>query len=261
MELQDVAKFLINPLLYVFAGLVAMLFAVKRARKIAILILLYTYLASIPYTAKLLAGMWSVPDSYDPQKKYDAVVVLSGVINLWWYADNAGSGEFFYLPDDFLPTAPTFDRLLAGIYFVKTGHARKLLMGDWVIESAGKGVKSFSEGEKIKNYILSRGLREDQTVFYAKIHRTLEEARGVREYAGKNGAQKILLVTSQMHIRRAVALLKKQGIAVDTFAVNRRGAGGAHWRSFIPSTGGIEGITDFLYEFVGYAGYMLRGDL
>jgi uncharacterized SAM-binding protein YcdF (DUF218 family) len=260
MELQDIAKFLIDPLLYVIAGLIIiMFFAVKRARKIALFLLLYTYLATIPFTSALFAGMWSVPDSYDPQKKYDAVVVLSGVINLGWYREKADNKSLFYLPDDYLPTAPAFDRLIAGIHFVKTGHAEKLLMGDWIIETPDKGI--FSEGEKIRPYILSRGLREDQVIFYAKIHRTLQEARGVKEYAGKNRTQSILLVTSQMHIRRAVALLKKQGVAVDTFSVNRRGPAGAPWRAFVPGTGGLNGMMGFLYELAGYAGYMLKGDI
>ena len=143
--------------------------------------------------------------------------------------------------------------------FTKKFVVHPLLMGDWIIETPAKGI--LSEGEKIRPYILSQGLTGDQVVFYAKIHRTSQEARGVKEYTERNHTQKILLVTTQIHIRRAAALFKKQGIEVDTFSVNRQRAAEVHWRAFVPSTNGLHGIMDFLYEFVGYAGYMVKGEI
>ncbi len=86
------------------------------------------------------------------------------------------------------------------------------------------------------------------------------EAKGVKAYIEENPLDKLLLVTSEMHMRRALAMFHKQGIFPDTYSVNRQ-TSSFNWQMYIPSVGGLAGILNCFYEIVGYFGYFIRGDI
>ena len=250
MTIQDVAKFLINPVFPVIIGLLALLFARKHRTKITLLLIAYVYLASITYTGRSLLRAWKIDDTYRPGRMYDAVVVLAGVSNAKWHIERKGIP---YIPDDFFASDESSDRILAGINFVKSGHARRLLIGDWIY-------KTYDEGRAVGILAAEMGLRKDQLQIYGRVERTLDEAKGVKRYAEKHPLRNILLVTSAAHMRRALAMFRKQGLTPDVFSVNKEKRE-ITWKSFVPKIEGLKKTKSFLHEFVGYIGYLLKGDL
>lgn len=247
--MQDVAKFLINPLLYVWIGLLVLLFSPRRHRRNLLLILtIYFYVISVPITAYFFNREWNIEDTFAPDKSYDAVVVLSGVADHSWYITSD-----YNRPESRFRFGENINRLMAGIGFVESGRARLLLLG-------GLRVDSFNEATILREFATQHGLRDDQIRIYGEVNRTIDEAKRLKGFSEENSIQNLLLVTSALHMRRALAIFNKQGLTPDIYSVNRMDSQKVSWSHFIPSPGGVGATLGCLYELVGYIGYYVTGD-
>ncbi len=56
MEIQDIAKFLINPLIYVLLGIILLIFLKKHRLKITLLLAVYFYLISVTFTGYVFSN-------------------------------------------------------------------------------------------------------------------------------------------------------------------------------------------------------------
>ena len=110
----------------------------------------------------------------------------------------------------------------------------------------------------VKDFAIDNGLKPGQIVVYGDITNTYDEAKNVKAFGVKNPLEKLLLVTSELHMRRALALFKGQGLSPDAYSVNRDSRR-PNWGYFIPSPHGVQRTMDSLYELVGYLGYYLKG--
>jgi uncharacterized SAM-binding protein YcdF (DUF218 family) len=257
MEIQDIAKFLINPLLYVFLATVLIIFAKRHKSKLALLLVVYFYLISIPFTGYVFAKMWRMNDTFKPDVIYDAVVVPAGVSNAYWHLDRDGLP---YIPRSFFASEAATDKILAAIYFVRSGNARLILIGDAVYEQRKHGIdKTYDEGYYVKKLVNEMGLKENRLKIYGKVLRTLDEAEDIHQYMINHPMRNILFVTSEIDMRRTLAMFKKQGLNADIFSVNKEDME-ITWEAFIPQTDGIIKTENCLYEFVAYIGYRLRGN-
>ena len=97
-------------------------------------------------------------------------------------------------------------------------------------------------------------------MIYGEVKNTLEEVGKTRQYVEKTGLRKIILVTSESHMRRARAMFNKQDLYPDLLSVSRVNKE-IRWNDFIPGKNGLAGTHGMLYEIVGYAGYFLMGKL
>ncbi|MBF0520949.1 MAG: YdcF family protein [Nitrospirae bacterium] len=257
--LHSIALVLINPLIYLGAGLVYLAIVKKHRSVFTCTLALAFYLVFSPVASSLFLKFWSVPDTYNPKTEYDAVVVLSGAISLEWHVKekNNMAGENIYVPVNYVRTTQQTDRILAGIYFVKTGHAKKFLMGDWETSSANG---TASEGSIISKRYLAQALNGHDFELYGEVRRTVDEAMKMKKIAEDEKLKKILLVTSQGHMRRALAMFKKQGLNPDTFSVNKRGVS-LFFNQMMPIAQGATYTYDCLYELSGYATYTILGKL
>jgi len=249
MEIQDIAKFLINPLLYILAGLLLLLFVKKHKTKLTLLLVIYFYLISITCTGKVFSQVWKMNNTFNPVVTYDAVVVLAGVTDAFW---NIKSRELPFIPKDFFAVANSSDKIFAGIYFVKSGNAKLLLIGEWISDT-------YNEANAVKKLASDMGIRENQIHIYGRVKRTLNEVEGVKLFLEKHPLKKLLLVTAEPDMRRAVAMFKKQGLNPDVFSVNKET--GITWKSCVPTVEGIMKTEEYIHEVIGYIGYYIKGDL
>ncbi|QWR77830.1 YdcF family protein [Candidatus Magnetomonas plexicatena] len=257
--MRNIALVLINPLIYLAAGLVFLTLTRKHRRVFAGILALAFYLVLSPVASSLFLRFWAVPDTYNPKTEYDAVVVLSGAINLEWHTrEQIGmAGENLYIPLNYVRTTLQTDRILAGIYFVRTGHAKKLFLGDWVVTNSNG---TASEGSIMSKRYLAQALDGRDFELYGEVKRTVDEAQKMMKIAEDKKLKKILLVTSQSHMRRALAMFKKQGLNPDTFSVNKRRFS-FFFKDMVPIAQGATYTYECLYELSGYGVYMLLGKL
>lgn len=252
---QDAAKFLINPLVPAFVFLLIMLVRRHRSRWQVFLFILYLYAVSVPATARIVMGHWWVPDTVNRQQQYDAAIVLGGIVNSDWYVAHRtkeGREVLGQLPC-YHHLGESADRILMGVAVVKTGLVQKLLISDVTINGV-------SETEILLDFLRKQGIDEQQFVVHEKVRNTLAEARSIKKYCDQHGVEKILLITSANHMRRAAAFFRKEDLAPDLLSVSRYVIREG-WEDLIPSAKGLNATYDMLYEVVGYGSYFLLGKL
>ena len=255
--LQDIVNFLINPFWYLFLGILILTFAKKHRFKIGFVLFFYAYLISITFTGNVFSRIWKINDTLNPDMTYDAAVVLAGFSQSSWHLERSGLP---YIPEDFFAVSSSTDRVLAGIYFVKLGQAKQLLVGNWIVESSEYGsAGKYDEGKVLIKLAQDMGLKDRQVHIYGRVKRTLDEAEGMKRFADENRLEKILLITSEIHMRRALALFRKKGVYPHTFSVNR--VNPVTVISFLPGHEGIATTRACLHEIAGYTGYLLKGDI
>jgi uncharacterized SAM-binding protein YcdF (DUF218 family) len=258
MELIEIAKFLINPLLYVFLGSIVFVFMKKQRSKVCIVLILYLYLISIPITAYIFNRIWKIEDTLDPHKVYAAVAVLAGISNPDWHLDR---DDLPYIPANLFVANSRTEKILAGIHFIKSGRAKLLLMGNAVYEKTEQGIqKTYHESKFVKQIATAMGLSEDQIEIYGDVKRTLDEAMGLRQYREAHPIRDILFIANEIDMRRARAMLQKQGLHPDIFSVNKTKTE-ITWKSFVPTADGIKSTQECFYELIAYIGYYFKGDL
>ena len=118
--IQSIAKFLTNPLLFIWIGLLVSLYRPGENRRRLIILNVVFYFLSIGFAGSVLSSLWEVDDRYDKNIIYDTAIILTGVIE---------QGDFEAVDDtDYnFRLSSTSNRLIAGISFVKSGHAKSLL--------------------------------------------------------------------------------------------------------------------------------------
>ena len=204
------------------------------------------YCLCIGFTGKTLRFLWYVNDKYDENVVYDAAILLGGVIEP---IKPSFTGNTDY---DFDLTSIS-ERLIAATGFVKSGHAKLLLFGNGP-------ARDYDEGPLIKKFAEFQGLKEDEMETYGDVTRTVDEANAVKIFLEENKYKNVILITSDWHMRRALAMFNKVGIFPDSYSVDRANFE-INWKDFIPTGGGARGIKTFLYELFGYVGYYLKGDI
>jgi len=256
---------LINPLLYLFAGLLWLMIKLKGQRKLVFAITLYFYLVSIPITGILFWSVWKTEDTFKPEKLYDGVVVLTGGVDYNWYIEERVYRKLLFEPEQYFHFNRHSERIYSGIEFVKSGRAKIFLYGSWIPRVFIQDrYESFNTSELVKKFALQHGVPEEKFIIYGEgVKRTLDEARQLKTYAVKNSIRDILLVTSESHMRRAAALFKKQGLSPDLYSVVKTPSVLVlnKFKNYVPSHTGLKSSMGCLYELVGYLGYFFKGDL
>jgi hypothetical protein len=246
--IQDIAKFLTNPLLYIWIGLLVSLYKFSENRRRLIALNIMFYCLCIGFSGSALRSLWYVNDMYDENVVYDAAILLCGVIEPVNPKSIGDTGYDFDL-------SSIDKRLVTATGFVKSGHARLLLFGNWP-----EG--NYDEGPLIRKFAEFQGLKENEMETYGDVRRTVGEANALKIFIEENQYEKIILITSPIHMRRALAIFNKVGIFPDSYS----GVGVTHsyklsWRHFIPTGGGVRGVQGVFHELFGYVGYYLRGDI
>mgnify|MGYP003988660017 CR=1 FL=1 len=243
--IHDIAKFLTNPLLFIWIGLLVSVYQIRGNRRRLIIVNIMFYCLCIGFSGSALSSLWRVNDSYNENIIYDAAIILTGVIETGTFKPKGDTDYNFSLTS-------TSNRLIAGISFVKSGHAKSILFGNWN--------KELDEGPVIVKFAKYQGLKEEEIRTYGNIGRTLDEANGVKIFLDARGYKNVILITSEMHMRRALGLFNKVGVFPDSYSVGK-GHYSIDWIDFIPTVNGAAKVQGFLYELFGYVGYYLKGDI
>jgi uncharacterized SAM-binding protein YcdF (DUF218 family) len=235
--------------LFFLALLVIVVFYHRRwARRVLLAVVVCCYGLSIPYTANRLMHWLEGPHvaSAALRPPYDVVLVLSGMVDL--AVSRRGPLEF----------TGAVDRILAGIAFVKQGIGKQLLI------SGGSGklfAQDIKEATLLQTFALQLGLTAEQVLVETASRNTHENAAYSATMLRTHRLQRVLLITSATHMRRAVAAFHKQGIFPDTYPVDFRASAEVTPLSFMPSAGSLARTTDVIHELVGLIMYRLQGYL
>ncbi len=171
-------------------------------------------------------------------KKIDFVVVLSG-----------GADEKYGIPMNTSGDYATLSRLIEGIRVYKLNPGSKILLTGGVTE------KPFSEIEKA--LLEEIGIPKDDIITESRSLDTCDEAANVKKIIGD---APFVLVTSAVHMPRAVKLFQKQGLAPIPAPTDFQGTENRMFLSgMIPSSGNLSASGRAMHEYIGLLWHKLKG--
>ena len=179
---------------------------------------------------------------------YDAVVLFGGLVD-----DRAMEG----------PSSPrayneSVERMLATYDLLRTGRAKTAILsgGSFALIDSSP----VNEAHVIADQLADWGIDRSRLVVEDASRNTHENAVYSARLLRERGDQKVLLVTSAFHMRRAAGCLRAEGVVFDTLAVDRHSyAPGKRWGSWLPRAEHYAESARAIREWTGRAVYRLRG--
>lgn len=151
------------------------------------------------------------------------------------------------------------DRILQTLYLYKQGKVGKILISG---DSGTLGNDGLDEAKQIKQYLVALGFNPEDLLTETQSKNTHENATFSAKIIKSTPAfKRCLLVTSAYHMPRAKACFEKEGITVNTFAVDQF-TGKRYFslrKIFVPSIETMNKWHILTHEWVGYIAYKLAG--
>ena len=151
-----------------------------------------------------------------------------------------------------------FDRLLHGMRLLRAERAPLLVL-------SGRGMPlavelEMTEAARMRSLALEYKVDPALLLLEERSRNTYENALYTRELQQQRGLERILLVTSALHMRRAAAAFRTQGLKVIPAPTDIRvGRGRFSLAEFLPTPGGLLYSTMAMEEYIGMLAYRLKG--
>ncbi len=160
------------------------------------------------------------------------------------------------------------DRVLYAAALYKEGKAVHILLSGGNISWLNEGTTT--PAEDMASILIAIGIPEEALWLETISQNTYENALYSKEILAENEIERILLVTSALHMPRAVALFEKQGIEVVPvpvdFSITEDESPQDHGSNLqtkiinvIPQAGNLSLTTNAMKEYIGYFIYKLQG--
>lgn len=118
----------------------------------------------------------------------------------------------------------------------------------------------FREASAMQQLLVSWGVPADSVLLESRSANTYENAKRTAELVEERGFERVLLVTSALHMRRAVATFRSAGVPVSPVATDYQVVDGdGTILDLAPSAQALGGSTAAIREYVGYLVYWWRG--
>ena len=150
-------------------------------------------------------------------------------------------------------------RVLTAVELVRRGKAKALVLGGSVPFIAKPGVVATS---MVQEWVLASGMTTVTVTNLGLCANTHDEALRFKALSAQRGWRKVILVTSALHIPRAVAVFAAQGIAVVPVACDFQAYGVPSVRgdfSPFPRQDRFHILSLYLHEKIGWWVYRARG--
>lgn len=244
---------LVSPLTLVFAALaLGIVFArTARARGTVAALAAACWLCSAELPVNACVVWWeglypaiALEDVPDAQ----AVVVLSGIASL--PAHGNGRLEF----------GGGVDRVLGAAELLRAGKAPVLLVSGGASDPA---IEVEPQATRLRTWLVDfLGLPADRVFVETRSRTTSENARLSAEVAREHGWDRVLLVTSAIHMPRAVGCFRKEGLEVIAYPVDHLGlAQDLSPSAWLPSARMLFVMRRLWREWAGWIAYRLAGRL
>jgi len=192
----------------------------------------------------------------EPMPEAQAIVVLGG-----------GTDSPDY-PRPIVDVTAAGDRVLYAGSLFKDGKAPLVLLSGGNISWMGE--RSNTPADQMAWILEMMDIPRDVLILQTRSQNTHEDALYSSQLLKEMGIQKIILVTSALHMPRSVALFEKQGMEVIPAPTDYR-VTQTNWAetirpnlqsfiiSLIPSASNVSAVSNALKEYIGIIVYRMRG--
>lgn len=202
----------------------------------------------------LLSNGWFVNQCYlayeSPQtklnKEYKWCIILGGGMM------RAGEGY---------RTGETADRFIQPLLLYKQGKIKRILITGGNVNIKGLKIDATQESKKVKEILISMGVDNKDIFLEEKARNTHENAVNTKKMLQPFLEEKMLLVTSAMHMPRAKACYIKEGFKIDVFPadIKKKDTPSGILDQFIPQERNLSKFAELIREIAGYVIYQLVG--
>ena len=247
--LSKVLLFIISPFVWMFFLLIWALFSKKpnKRRNLIVFSILICFLFSNEFLFNEVARKWEAPfTKFENLDTYDYAILLGGFSS---YDTAYTRVNFEEAADRFCQTLSLYEQKKVKKIFI-SGGSGSILHQDK------------TEADKIKIFLMALNIPESNIIIESVSRNTHENATNVASYLKKHDpAARCLLVTSAMHMRRALGCFKKAGLNVTPFSTNKL----AKEREYdldkliLPKPLVISRWEGLIKEWIGYLTYKVAG--
>jgi uncharacterized SAM-binding protein YcdF (DUF218 family) len=206
------------------------------------------YVFSIEPTANALARALETPSTSTAKADvvYDAVVLLGGLV------DDRASATF---------GAPQYnedvERLTVTFDLLRAGRAKQVIITSGALDASRAEVV---EARVLAKQLTDWGIEPDRVIVEDQARNTYENAVFTAKLARERGLGRLLLVTSAMHMPRALDCFRAVALDVDAMPVDYRSFDSSRFSSsWLPRAGFLAQSSGVLREVFGRYVYRLRG--
>lgn len=251
MLVDDLSSLVLPTAVHLIALLVVVAVAVwrkrdGRARRLRWLLaglLLWSYLFSTPAVANALIAAIErpYPTVAAPAAGGDPLIVVlsSGLV----YASDAGNRVKL--------DEASWERTAAAVRLWKQIHGQLLFVG----EPASDGTTSAAE--EMRKAALEFGVPPSSIQLETRSTNTWENLSFIQPLVAAR--PDAWLVTSALHMRRAMGVARRLGMKLRPFPCDHRAFHLRHWYAWLPSSGGPAMFAEPMHELIGLVYYRLRG--
>lgn len=241
--ISKIVGFLIDPFLWIIILLlISVIIIDNRWKKICrrSALLMFLFFSNIYIVNNIWNRYQWQPVTIAPGTKYQYGIILGGLVG---YDEDLKQGFFGQASDRFIQTARLY----------KLGNISK------VIVTGGNAIfvkeQGYNEADHIARNLRDLGIPDTDILLEKRSRNTLENASYSRQLMDSTGMPgKALLITSAVHMPRAMKIFQNRGIAVDPYPCHYKVLPqDSHftWKSLIPSSEAFGKWNELLKELVG----------
>ena len=171
----------------------------------------------------------------------------------WVYVQiESDAGQDHEAPSDAICVfgAAEYDGRPSPVYRARLDHALALYhrgIAPMIITLGGGGGDQFSEGAVGAQYLMSKGVPEEDIIAETESRNTEESARRIAVIARANGLRRLVIVSDGTHLFRIHAICSAEGLDVLTSP-----------RPRIPIEGGSRNFARIAHEILSYTAWRLH---
>jgi uncharacterized SAM-binding protein YcdF (DUF218 family) len=136
------------------------------------------------------------------------------------------------------------------------------VLGDpWIISSGGApgGYDMIPESETMKRALVELGVPAERILLESTSRVTRDEAVLTARMLRDRGIRSCIVVTSDLHMRRALATFRRAGLEATPAVARDPLDAQSKWLSWLPTRQGMEYSQEVVHDYVGFAWYWFRG--
>jgi uncharacterized SAM-binding protein YcdF (DUF218 family) len=251
--LSKLYSFLLTPYIWLFI-LLLLLLIIKNQQKVRRLIII-TFCGFLFFSNSFIVGEFVRVWEYNMRTKlqvpdtYDVGIVLGGGMATY---DNEYKRIIFW---------SNTDRILQAVDLYKEGKIKKILISS---ASGRLFEREQNESRILKPYLIRIGIPEQDIIIDTLSDNTRQNALESKKVLSKEyPGGKYLLITSAIHMRRAIGCFRGVGLAVTPYPTNKIAGHRKYYfdHLFIPNIDALGLWSTLAHEVFGYIIYAAMGYL